>query len=136
VEVVESAAIVTIQWIKLILEVAGALFVGLGAAIATGHFVRALASAGPVRFTPVRLTFAKYLSLALEFQLGADILGTTIAPSWEQIGKLGAIAVIRTTLNYFLGREMKEEKEAMAAEGAVDHGLTDRRARASSSARD
>jgi uncharacterized membrane protein len=126
-EVVESAALVAIQWIKLILEVGAALFVGIGAAVASIHLVRAVASAGAVRFTPVRLTFAKHLSLALEFQLGADILGTTIAPSWEQIGKLGAIAVIRTTLNYFLGREMKEEKEAIAAESAVDHRLADRR---------
>jgi uncharacterized membrane protein len=123
-EMVESAAVVTIQWIKLILEVGGALIVGFGALIATFQLFRALASPDPVRFTPVRLTFAKYLSLALEFQLGADILGTTIAPSWEQIGKLGAIALIRTALNYFLGREMKEEKEAIAAESAVAHGLT------------
>ena len=39
-----------------------------------------------------------------------DILSTPIAPSWDQIGKLGAIVVIRTGLNYFLMREMKEER--------------------------
>jgi uncharacterized membrane protein len=129
-EVVESAAVVAIQWIKLTLELAGAALVGCGALVAGAHLVRALAAEGPVRFTPVRLTFAKYLSLALEFQLGADILGTTVAPSWEEIGKLGAIAVIRTTLNYFLGREMKEEKEAVAAESAVARGLTPARVKA------
>ena len=126
-EVVESAAVVTIQWIKLILELAGAVLVGCGAVVATAHLVRSFAGDGPARFTPVRLTFAKYLSLALEFQLGADILGTTLAPTWEQIGMLGAIAVIRTTLNYFLGREMKEEKEAIAAESAVAKGLSQMR---------
>ena len=50
--------------------------------------------------------------MALEFQLGADIISTAVAPSWDQIGKLGAIAVIRTALNYFLSREMKEERTA------------------------
>jgi uncharacterized membrane protein len=49
---------------------------------------------------------AQHLALALEFQLGADILATAVSPDWEQIGKLGAIAVIRTGLNYFLTREM------------------------------
>lgn len=128
-EVVESSALVAIQWIKLILESTGALLVGFGAAIALWHLFRSLPGPGPVRFTPVRLYFARYLSLALEFQLAADILGTTISPTWEQIGKLGAIALIRTTLNYFLGREMKEEKEAIAAESAVTRGMTDRDAR-------
>jgi uncharacterized membrane protein len=41
------------------------------------------------------------------------ITSTTVAPSWAQIGKLGAVAVIRTGLNYFLAREMKEEQEAV-----------------------
>jgi uncharacterized membrane protein len=122
-EVVESSALVSIQWIKLILESIGAFLVSVGAAIALWHLFRSLREPGPVRFTPVRLYFAKYLSLALEFQLAADIVGTTISPTWEQIGKLGAIAVIRTALNYFLGREMREEKETIAAERAVAHGL-------------
>jgi uncharacterized membrane protein len=53
---------------------------------------------------------ARTLAIALEFQLGADILSTAVAPSWDAIGKLGAIAVIRTALNYFLSREMQEEQ--------------------------
>ena len=48
----------------------------------------------------------------LEFQLGADILSTAVAPSWEQIGKLGAIAVIRTGLNFFLSMEMQSERRS------------------------
>jgi uncharacterized membrane protein len=48
--------------------------------------------------------------LALEFQLAADILSTAVAPTWEAIGKLAAIAVIRTVLNYFLTKEMEKEK--------------------------
>jgi uncharacterized membrane protein len=64
-------------------------------------------------FNQIRLTLARYLALALEFQLGADILSTAIAPSWDQIGKLGAIAVIRTGLNYFLMREMEQERRKL-----------------------
>jgi len=38
--------------------------------------------------------------------LAADILATAIAPTWDEIGKLAAIAALRTALNYFLEREL------------------------------
>lgn len=60
-------------------------------------------------FVQVRLIFATWLALALEFQLAADILATTISPSFETLGKLGILAVIRIILNYFLSKEIKEE---------------------------
>ncbi len=56
----------------------------------------------------LRLQFGQWLALALEFQLGADILATTLAPTFEALGKLGAIALIRTFLNYFLNKELME----------------------------
>ena len=59
-------------------------------------------------FLQVRLRFGIWLALALEFQLGADIVATTIAPTLETLGKLGAVALIRTFLNYFLNKEMAE----------------------------
>ncbi|MGF1519891.1 MAG: DUF1622 domain-containing protein [Nodosilinea sp.] len=60
-------------------------------------------------FNQVRLRFGIWLALALEFQLGADILSTTVAPTTQDLIKLALIAVIRTFLNYFLGREMATE---------------------------
>lgn len=60
-------------------------------------------------FNQVRLAFGSWLALALEFQLGADILGTTVAPTAQDLVRLGIIAVIRTFLNYFLGKEMEME---------------------------
>jgi uncharacterized membrane protein len=57
-----------------------------------------------------------WLLLALEFALAADIISSVISPSWQDIGELGAIAVIRTFLNYFLERDL-ENAEA-SAEGA------------------
>ncbi|MGZ8938813.1 MAG: DUF1622 domain-containing protein, partial [Limisphaerales bacterium] len=72
-----------------------------------------------MRFNLVRLTLARFLALALEFQLAADILSTTIAPSWDKIGKLAVIAIIRTALNFFLMREMKEAAEVRDHEAAI-----------------
>lgn len=61
----------------------------------------------------VRLNFGLWLSLALEFQLGADIANTTVAPSLEALGRLALLAVIRTFLNVFLARELEAEKKAI-----------------------
>lgn len=72
-------------------------------------------------YNRIRLTLAPYL--ALEFQLGADILSTAVAPSWNQSGKLGAIAVIRTALNLFLTREMRDERKTNETEGVSAHAL-------------
>ena len=58
-----------------------------------------------------RVVFAGWLVVALEFQLAADIVGTIISPGTAHLVELGAIALIRTFLNYFLSRELKEEME-------------------------
>jgi uncharacterized membrane protein len=67
-----------------------------------------------VPLTRVRLRFSLWLAAALEFQLGADILATTVAPSYETLGKVGAIVLIRTFLNFFLAREIAAEKREVA----------------------
>jgi len=54
----------------------------------------------------VRLRLGRWLALALEFELGADILRTAVAPTWSEIGQLAAIATVRTALNYFLQQEI------------------------------
>lgn len=60
-------------------------------------------------FNRIRLRFGMWLALALEFQLGADILATTVSPSLEELIRLALIAVIRTLLNFFLGKEMEAQ---------------------------
>ena len=54
----------------------------------------------------VRLHLGRWLAVALEFELGADILRTAVAPTWSEIGQLAAIAGVRTALNYFLQKEI------------------------------
>ena len=115
----ESAVISAVLWLKLGVETVGAAIIALGILSAGWLLVKALAKRQTADFTAIRLALARYLALALEFQLGADILSTAIAPSWEQIGKLGAIAVIRTALNYFLSREMREERHETSPEQEV-----------------
>ena len=118
-DVVENFVVEGVQWLKLGVEVTGALIVALGVTIGIVQFLFALAARRVANFNAIRLVLARYLALALEFQLGADILSTAVAPSWTEIGKLGAIAVIRTALNFFLSREMREEQAVSEAEHKV-----------------
>lgn len=55
----------------------------------------------------IRVRFGSSIAVSLELLLGADVLATAVAPGWDAIGKLAAIAVIRTALNYFLAKELK-----------------------------
>lgn len=107
---VEQTIYTAVQWLKLGVETVGAIIIGIGVAVAFYRLVKMLLAQQPDVFNRIRLDLARYLALALEFQLGADILSTAISPTWAQIGKLGAIAIIRTGLNYFLMREMEQEK--------------------------
>jgi uncharacterized membrane protein len=68
----------------------------------------------------VRLGLGRSLALSLEFLLGADILRTAVEPSWDEIGRLAAIAAIRTALNFFLQREIAGEATMAAAAAALE----------------
>ncbi|HEY2256908.1 MAG TPA: DUF1622 domain-containing protein [Variovorax sp.] len=50
---------------------------------------------------------SRWLLLGLEFMLAADLIDTAVSPNWDDIGKLGAIAAIRTVLGFFLGRDIE-----------------------------
>ena len=114
---IEGAVIVVVRWVKLGVEIFGAGLVTLGVCVAIAQLIRTLAARKPAEFTETRLILARHLALALEFELGADILGTAVSPSWDQIGKLGAVAVIRTGLNFFLSMEMNGEKAVEKEKG-------------------
>ena len=94
-----------------LVEAAAALIIFSGAAVGFVRFVHVALKREPEQFTPVRLDVGRFLALGLEFQLASDLLRTAVAPSFEEIGKLAAVAAIRTALNFFLGREIREERE-------------------------
>lgn len=97
-----------------LVEAGGAVVIFIGALVAAVKFLRALPKRDPHEFVPVRLTLGRFLALGLEFQLASDVLRTAIAPSFEELGKLAAVAAIRTALNFFLAREIREEQKVIA----------------------
>ena len=109
----------TADVLRLILEFLSVLSVGVG-------LIAVFSSRGPLRsilrrnlpphllqrgpLTAARLTLGGWLALALEFQLGADVVQTTISREASDLIALGAVAVVRTFLNYFLSLELQEKK--------------------------
>src|SRR6185437_12394315 len=99
------------------------LIIGLAAIEAT---VRALRLFAVRSDTPqdakeqIRLRLGRWLAVALEFELAADILRTAVAPTWNEIGQLAAIATLRTLLNYFLQKEIDKAEARDALR--VSHG--------------
>ena len=110
------------------IEVAAAIIIGIAAIQAT---IRAFPLFVP-RTTSlqdevelIRLRLGRWLTLAIEFELAADILRTAVAPTWNDIGQLAAIVVLRTVLNYFLQREvakveLRGRRSSMQDAEAVD----------------
>ncbi len=127
-DLIEQTIVAAVQWLRLGVEAIGALIIGIGIILAIYQFIAHFKDEQPSNFNRVRLTFGKYLTLALEFQVGADILSTAIAPSWEQIGKLAAIAAIRTLLNYFLTKELANEQKR-EEQSPTDTNKTDQTAK-------
>jgi uncharacterized membrane protein len=93
-------SIIFLNGLALLMVVAGSVEAIVG-------IVRLLVAGGP---RPERrdlwLRYARWLVAALTFQLGADIIETAITHHWEAVARLGAVAVIRTFLNYFLERDL------------------------------
>lgn len=109
----EHLLVEVVGWLATLAEAVSTLFIAIG-------IVHALVLAGALALPSrqgqaawtldprenVRLKLGRWLALALEFQLAADILKTAVAPTWDDIGKVAAIIVLRTALNFFLEREI------------------------------
>lgn len=113
----ETVLISAVDYLTLLAELCGAFVIAVGV-------IRALVKFLPHIFTrerdegeykeDIRLQLGKSLALALEFELGADILKTAVAPTLPIIAQLAAIIVLRTALNYFLERELRQVEQRRA----------------------
>ena len=101
-----------VEWLCLTIETLGAVVIVVGVIIASVELAHHVIRARDKNFMPIWLGLARHLTLALELQLAADVLATAVEPTWERIGKLAAIAALRTALNFFLNEEMKDERRA------------------------
>lgn len=115
----EEILAVTASWIALAVETVAVVIVAFGALQALLKIVSAIVRGQrrPGWGRPIWADFGGWLLAALQFTLAADIVRSTIAPSWEQIAELAAIAAIRTFLSYFLERDLAELRRQEAESG-------------------
>ncbi len=114
--VATDCAVTVIDWAALIV-------IAVGAVEAFVQGLRAMFATGDGHVQPdVWLRLGRWLVAGLTFQLAADILETAVTTSWEEVGRLAAIAAIRTFLNYFLERDINDVREREAAGMAPTSG--------------
>ncbi len=106
----EDFLVVTVGYLRLAVEAVGAAFIGIGAASSVYRYVLSLLGLREYTNSDIRLHLGRFLALGLEFQLASDILATAVAPTFEEVQLLAAIAIIRTVLNYFLQKELEREQ--------------------------
>jgi len=101
----------------MIIHVMALLVVGFGTVQAFIRSFRAMLSpsASGKHFHAGYIQYARWLVGGLTFQLAADIVESAFSPSWDEIGRLAAIAVIRTFVNFFLERDLAQEEKREAA---------------------
>jgi len=90
-------------------EIIAALLIGIAVIFAIRNYLKlAFGNTASLTQRDIRISFGSTVAVALELLLGADVIATAVAPTWDEIGKLAAIATIRTALNFFLERDLKE----------------------------
>ena len=118
--------------LRLILESVSVFCVAMGLisalGIALAHFLRT----GSFISQPpsVRLKFGTWLAVALEFQLGADIVATTVDPTLQTLTELAILAAVRTFLNFFLQKELEAEERVLKERREVEEPKQERTATA------
>jgi|SRR6185295_12517556 len=107
-----------IEYVAIAIELMAILIVVFGSVEAFVRILRlAFGSASEQDRRDTYVSYLRWLVGALTFQLAADIVHTAIAPTWEDLGKVGTIAVIRTFLSYFVARDVREVTEGGEAVG-------------------
>ena len=99
------------HYVALVVEAIAILIIAIGSIEALVNIFRALSRASGIQKREVWLEFAGWLVAALTFQLAADIVNTSFSPTWDEVGRLAAVAAIRTFLSYFLDREVENTRK-------------------------
>jgi len=114
------------EFVALIARTAGTVIEGMAVLIVAFGSVDAFVRLMRVIVTPTAThgerkaiwrRYGMWLVLGLEFELAADIIGSVLSPSWQELAQLGAIAVIRTFLNYFLEKDLESADAAAEEQG-------------------
>lgn len=111
-EIISTGFVQFGEWISLLLDIISVICIIIGIIVTFIMMFKLIGETTTPLHNRIRMKFGGWLVLALEFQLASDIVKTTLSPTYEHLIILGVVAVIRTFLNYFLNKELKEEMES------------------------
>jgi len=100
------------HYIALGIEAIAIIIISIGAIEALFGILRVVMRPGTTNRERrhVWMEFARWLVAGLTFQLAADVVNTSFEPTWDELGRLGAIAAIRTFLSFFLDKEVEDTR--------------------------
>lgn len=95
--------------IAIAIEALGVAVIVVGGVVATWYFVRRIREQGMEdAYASYRAELGKAILLGLEFLVAADIIGTvSVHPTYESLGILGLLVIIRTFLSFSLEVEIE-----------------------------
>lgn len=108
---------ISAQIVSLVIEAMAVLVIVLGTIDALWRGLRALClSSDAAEKRAIWLHSSHWLVAGLTFQVASDMVRTAVAPSWDAIGRLAAIAAIRGGLSLLLelevARDSRERSDA------------------------
>ena len=121
-DLLESWLKVTIGYLAAVAEISAAVVIGFAVIQGILTYLRQLMARSQVHFDSterIRLQLGRALALGLEFSVASDILRTAVAPNRQDILNLGAIVLLRTLLNYFLEREIRQVEQSRSSSGEM-----------------
>ena len=112
------------QMVAALIGYAGVIVILFGSAKGAFLFLRRFRRNGTL-LADIRMEVGQHLALGLEFLVGKDIVSSIVEPTWDDLGKLAVIILLRTLLTLFLGFELKGVKEEAAEEQEIQDRVSE-----------
>jgi uncharacterized membrane protein len=107
-----------IGFVSLLIGVMGVSIILIGSLRGLSLFFLKISDRS-ILLADIRVELGHYLALGLEFLVAKDIVETIVSPTWEELGKLTVLIVLRTLLTLFLAHEVKEVREELEQENMI-----------------
>lgn len=104
-----------VRFFILLIELAGIIVIVVSMVRGFIDFIR--------KEKDIRINLAQGIMLGLEFKIGSEVLRSVIVTSWNELGTLAAIILLRSMLTLLLHWEIdaEEKRQREAAEYAALH---------------
>jgi uncharacterized membrane protein len=98
-----------VNYLTFTIDIAAGLIIGISAVVALIAFFKILKKSSKEQTQDketIRLGLARGMLLALDFEVGSDILKTILVPSANELSILAVIVAIRIILSWSLSKEI------------------------------